>query len=100
MKTKYKKESNAIVILILKWVIDGARNIIDAEYKLTPPGRVQAAIDNYMEQNNWLKHFIDECCEVDALNEEKSGELYQEYRNYCIRSGELRYLLFVIPGSN
>lgn len=73
---------------ILKWVIDGARNIIDAEYKLTPPGRVQAAIDNYMEQNNWLKHFIDECCEVDALNEEKSGELYQEYRNYCIRSGE------------
>lgn len=73
---------------ILQWIIEGAKKIIEAEYKLVPPVRVQAAIDEYMDQNNWLKHFLDECCDIDKSNTEKSGELYQEYRNYCVRSGE------------
>ena len=37
---------------ILQWIIVGAKKIIDADYKLNPPARVQSAIDSYMEQNN------------------------------------------------
>lgn len=73
---------------ILQWIIVGAKKIIDADYKLNPPARVQSAIDSYMEQNNWIQHFVDECCDVDSMYYEKSGELYQEYRNYCNRTGD------------
>ena len=32
--------------------------------------------------------FIEDCCEVDPSYTQKSGELYQEYRAYCARTGE------------
>lgn len=41
-----------------------------------------------MEQNNWIKHFVDECCELYMFYTEKSNELYQEYRNFCSRTGD------------
>lgn len=72
---------------ILQWIIEGAKKIIDADYKLNPPARVQAAIDSYKEENDWVKHFIDDCCEVGVSYTERSGELYQAYRNYCARTG-------------
>ena len=31
---------------------------------------------------------MDECCEVDKAYEAKSGEVYEEYRAFCLRSGE------------
>ena len=46
------------------------------------------AINEYKESNNWFKHFLGECCEIDSSFEEKSGEVYQEYRAYCLRTGE------------
>ena len=73
---------------VLQWIIEGAKKIIDAEFHLTPPARVQEAIKSYLDQNNWFQHFIDDCCDLDITFSEKSGELYQEYRNYCIRSNE------------
>ena len=38
--------------------------------------------------NDWLSQFLEDCCEVQDGYEEKSGELYQEYRAYCLRTGE------------
>ena len=29
-----------------------------------------------------------ECCEVDKSYQEKSGELYRHYREYCLENGE------------
>ena len=52
---------------------------------------MKEAIAEYREQNNWFQQFLMDCCEVhldDPSIEEKSGELYQEYRNYCNRMGE------------
>ena len=46
------------------------------------------AIDKYRESNDWLGQFIEERCEVDRMNFEKSGELYQQYRFYCMSNGE------------
>lgn len=35
-----------------------------------------------------LSIFLNECCEVDPSYEEKSGEVYGEYRAHCLRTGE------------
>ena len=73
---------------ILKWVIEGAKKAIDAEFKTKLPKCVQDAINAYREENDWLGHFISECCEVDESFTEKSGELYQKYREYAIQNGD------------
>ena len=73
---------------IMTWVIEGAKKAIDAGFKLKPPKCVQDAINAYREGNDWLSHFLEECCEIGDSFEQKSGELYQEYRAYCFRNGE------------
>lgn len=73
---------------ILQWVIDGAKRIIAKNYKLTPPPVVQNAIQRYRDSQNWLARFIEECCEVDASYEVKSGELVTAYRAHSQQLGE------------
>lgn len=73
---------------ILSWIIEGAKQVIKDEYHIDAPKRVQDAIAAYKENNDWMKHFLDECCEIDSTFTEKSGELYTAYRAYCLRTGE------------
>ncbi len=73
---------------ILQWIIEGARRAIRAQFKTELPKCVQAAIKAYREDNDWLGHFIAERCEVDPSYTEKSGELYQRYREYAAQNGE------------
>ena len=73
---------------IVKWIIEGARKAYEAGFTLTPPRVVREAIDKYRADNDWLQHFLDECCEIGEGLTAKSGELYTEYRAYCTRSGE------------
>lgn len=49
---------------------------------------MQRAIDEYREHNNWLEHFLEECCEIELSYVTKSGEVYDEYRAFCSRTGE------------
>ena len=72
---------------VLKWIIEGAKRVIEKEYHITPPQCVRDAITKYREENNWLGHFIDECCDVDPQYTERSGELYAAYRDYAGRMG-------------
>lgn len=73
---------------ILKWIIEGAKRVIEKDYHLTPPPCVLEAIQKYREQNNWLRHFLDERCEVEPSLWEKSGDLYSAYRAYCQQMNE------------
>ncbi|MDU2219787.1 phage/plasmid primase, P4 family, partial [Finegoldia magna] len=73
---------------ILSWIIEGAKQVIADEYHINPPRRVEDAIKAYRENNDWMNHFLDECCEIDSAFTEKSGELYTAYRAYCLRTGE------------
>ena len=73
---------------IIKWLIEGAEKIISADFRIDTPQCVQDAIGAYRTANDWLAHFIDECCEAGTGLEAKSGELYQEYRAFCLRTGE------------
>ena len=73
---------------IVSWIIEGAKKALEKKYKIPPPACVKAAIESYRQDNNWLGHFIEECCELDDTFEERSGELYQEYRAFCGRNNE------------
>lgn len=73
---------------VMKWVIEGAKTAIACDYKTDLPKVVEDAIERYRESNDWLGHFINEHCDVDKSYSEKSGELYQAYRTYCIANGE------------
>jgi len=73
---------------VMKWIIEGAEKAIACDYKFPQPACVTDAIAKYKESNDWLGEFIEECCEVDDSYMQKSGEFYQEYREYCSRTGE------------
>lgn len=80
----YEKSGSAI----MKWIIEGAEKVSKSDHKVDDPKCVRDAVAAYRDDNDWLGHFIADCCEVDESYEEKSGELYQQYRAYCIQNGE------------
>lgn len=73
---------------ILSWIIDGAEKAIKANFKLTLPQVVSQSVSAYREANDWMGQFLNDCCDLDNSYTEKSGELYSEYRAYCIRMNE------------
>lgn len=73
---------------IMAWIIEGAKKSIGRNFHIPAPACVEDAIKAYREDNDWLGHFLSECCETDKTYREKSGALYQEYRSYCARTGE------------
>lgn len=80
----YNKAGGAV----LSWIIEGAKKTIESNFHLTLPKCVEDAIGQYRESSDWLSIFIEECCEVDPSYTQKSGEFYQEYRAFCLRTGE------------
>ena len=73
---------------VLSWLMEGARKVIAANYQINRPQCVLDAIGSYREGNDWLGNFLTECCEVGASYQEKSGDLYQKYREFCNENGE------------
>ena len=73
---------------VLQWIIEGAKRVIGNDYKIVQPKVVRDAIQKYKENNDWLSHFLDDCCEIDPSYEAKSGEVYNTYRSYCNQMGE------------
>ena len=73
---------------IMKWVIEGAAKAIASDFHTRKPKIVVDAIEAYREENDWLAQFLDDHCEIDPSYTEKSGELYQTYRNVCMANGE------------
>ena len=73
---------------ILKWIIEGAEKIIANGFAIEQPECVRAAVTKFKSDNDWLTHYLDECCIVESGAVQKSGELYSDYRAYCLRVGE------------
>lgn len=73
---------------VLSWIIEGAKRVIGNDYKIVQPKMVRDAIQKYKENNDWLSHFLDDCCEMGDGFEAKSGEFYNAYRSYCLQMGE------------
>ena len=73
---------------VMAWIIEGARKAIGNSFRIPLPKCVEDAIAKYRQDNDWLSHFIEDCCEVGDGMEEKSGEFYRAYRSYCARVGD------------
>lgn len=73
---------------VMAWIIEGAQKAISRNFHIPSPACVEEAIKSYREDNDWLGHFLSECCEMAPGYTAKSGEVYQEYRSYCLRTGE------------
>jgi P4 family phage/plasmid primase-like protien len=73
---------------ILKWIMTGAKRVIEKDYHIVKPAVVEAAIQKYKDNNDWLSQFLDECCEVGSGLIAKSSEVYNAYRSYCMQVGD------------
>lgn len=73
---------------ILKWIMTGAKRVIKKDYHIVKPAVVEAAIQKYKDNNDWLSQFLDECCEIDSSYSAKSGDVYNAYRSYCMQVGD------------
>ena len=73
---------------MLSWVIEGAQKVIQNGFHLKRPATVESAVASYRESNDWLGHFLSECCMVGVNCHAKSGELYSTYRTYAASIGE------------
>ena len=73
---------------ITKWIIEGAQKAIHDNFNLTLPACVQEAIRKYRADNDWLTHFLEECCVVEEGAEAKSGEIWDSYKAFCARTGD------------
>lgn len=73
---------------ILKWIMTGAKRVIEKDYHIVKPAVVEAAIQKYKDNNDWLSQFLDECCEVGSGLIAKSGDVYNAYRSYCMQVGD------------
>ena len=80
----YEKAGGAI----LKWIMAGAKRVIGKKFDIKKPAVVDEAIRKYKENNDWLTHFLDDCCEIDPSFSTKSGDVYNAYRSYCMQVGE------------
>ena len=72
----------------MKWIIEGAQKAIHDHYRLKMPQCVQAAIAKYKADNDWMSHFMEECCETGEGLREESGELFSAYRAFCVRTND------------
>lgn len=73
---------------IMRWIIKGANKAIMQGFHIEVPQCVQKAINKYRENNDWLGNFLEDCCQMGPDYTQKSGAFYQEYRTYCMRTGE------------
>ncbi|HEM4402356.1 TPA: primase C-terminal domain-containing protein [Streptococcus suis] len=73
---------------IMAWIIEGSEKAIKADFKTKLPKVVRESVKAYREANDWLGHFIEECCEVVDGFKQKSGDLYSAYRAYASQNGE------------
>ena len=73
---------------VLKWIIDGAKMFIDGGFKIPHCKKVDDAIGKYREENDWLAHFLSECCIVGEKESVGGGVLYKAYRAWAAETGE------------
>ena len=73
---------------IMAWIIEGARKAVGNNFRIPLPKCVEDAIAKYRQDNDWLGHFLADCCELGEPYETGSGKFYSEYRAYCARVGD------------
>ncbi len=74
---------------ILQWAIDGCTAW--QRDGITPPKAVNDESDDYLESQDVLGAWIDECTEKNKASECRSDELYKSYSFWCLTHKEFAY---------
>jgi P4 family phage/plasmid primase-like protien len=73
---------------ILRWAIDGAVRFWENGQKLTIPSVVQNLTQEYKDNENWLREFIQSECVENPTGKVQFKYLYDEYSEYCRKACE------------
>jgi putative DNA primase/helicase len=70
---------------ILAWMIEGCAKW--QKYALSPPSCVIEATENYLETEDALGQWVDECCDrIEGASD--SADLWRSYSQWCEKNGE------------
>ena len=69
---------------ILTWILEGCAAWRD--YRLAPPEEVRAATELYLQTEDTLGAWLEECCERGGQGEGRA--LYQSFSDWCTEQGE------------
>ena len=73
---------------VMSWIIEGAKKFLEVEGKINIPEAVRNATENYRAENDWLKNFLSERCELGENFKVSAKDLYDGYKKYCEETGE------------
>lgn len=71
---------------ILKWMIEGC--VEWARDGLQPPSIVKESTDEYLDAEDALQQWIDECCDIDGRHFGASSALFASWTKFCEDTGE------------
>ena len=71
---------------ILQWAIEGCLEW--QRIGLKPPAAVLAATAEYLEQQDNLAAWLDECCDLTPAFSARRGDLYKSYKEWAEEAGE------------
>ncbi len=72
---------------IFMWALQGLKRLIKNGYVFTETERTKAELDRYRIESNSALLFVDECCEIKDGVECIREELFEQYKDYCIKNG-------------
>jgi P4 family phage/plasmid primase-like protien len=72
---------------ILLWALDGLIRLINNSYQFGETERTRSELHRYKVESNSALMFLGECCEVADGAECVREQLFERYRDYCIKNG-------------
>ena len=76
---------------VLSWIVEGARNFIEAGYRLFPPAIVQEITGNFQQEADTLTRFLSERCERGSRWDVGAQTLLDSYLDFCNSAGEFPF---------
>lgn len=76
---------------ILRWIVEGARELNELDGRLNPPASIRAATEEYLASEDVVGRFLSEACTVkpgDRFIKTKAGHLFATFRAWCEETGE------------
>lgn len=69
---------------IIAWVVEGARQVIAQDFKIGIPMCIAKATQKYQQEEDWLRNFLNECCDLSDPNERtQASVLYKHYQEWA-----------------
>lgn len=83
LKEQLKSDEN--LSAILNWMIEGLKMFYKEDLKLTDD--LKEAIQQFEDESNKIKQFMDDCLIYDESKNGNGTEMYETYKNWCKENG-------------